>query len=164
MIWFPYYLNFIFLKWLQIWQVTKFYTFWNQLCTILAWKHVFRVTTWTQESHYRAITIKKENKSISSLLIKTTNNDFYMLILFNSYRREADMQENKARPFNSSFCNNFDSEASVIFSWPSPLPFYSKIVSLETWMRHTIRKWQQFRNRKCEMSNSWRKFFLLPMK
>lgn len=107
---------------------------------------------------------KKENKSISSLLIKTTNNDFYMLILFNSYRREADMQENKARPFNSSFCNNFDSEVSVIFSWPSPLPFYSKIVSLETRMRHTIRKWQQFRNRKCEMSNSWRKFFLLPIK
>lgn len=105
--------------------------------------------------------------SIPNLLIKTTNNnDFYVLIQFNSYRREADEQNKSVLTTERTTTHHTILQLSVwsiTFNWPIPLPLYSKIVSLEIRMRHTTRKWQHFQNRKCKMSNTWWKIFLLPM-
>lgn len=65
------------------------------------------------------------------------------------------------QPLNTPFCN-VCSEASAIFSCPSPLIYY-KTFSLKTKMHKLIRKWKNnfFRNMKWEMSNSWSKNVLL---
>ena len=105
--------------------------------------------------------------SISNLLIKTTNNnDFYVLLQFNSHRREADEQNKSVLTTERTTTHHTILQLSVwsiTFSWPIPLPLYSKIVSLEIRMSHTTRKWQHFQNRKCKMSNTRWKIFFLPM-
>lgn len=103
-------------------------------------------------------------------LIKTpNNNDFYILIRFNSYRKKADKKRKCAhkRKHNTPFCNNFGSEVSAIFSRPSPFPNYSKIIprkqecSPTSVSRKTV--FFEIRNVKW-VTHRGRKFFLLPKK
>ena len=68
----------------------------------LVWKHVFCVIIWKRKSDNKGLQkfmrfVKiKTSKSISNLLMKTgNNNNFDILIQFDSYKWEADPQENK---------------------------------------------------------------------
>lgn len=97
---------------------------------------------------------KNSNEHINQPIKATNNRNFYALMISNTLifndsiltREQAQNKlkmwtEQKAQPLSTPFCNKLGSEVSGIFSWPSPLPAYSKIISVQTRILQTITKY-----------------------
>ena len=107
---------------------------------------------------------KNSNEHINQPIKAINNRNIYTLMIFNTRisndsiltREQAQKKtkmctEQKAQPLSTPFCNKLGSEVSRIFSWPSPLPAYSKIISLQTRILQTIMKYQDAFVLKLEM-------------
>lgn len=97
---------------------------------------------------------KNSNEHINQPIKATNNRNFYALktsntLTFNDsiLTREQAQNKSKASPeqkaqsLSTPFCNKLGSEVLRIFSWPSPLPAYSKIISIQTRILQMIMKY-----------------------
>ena len=145
-------------KWQQSLHIMKVYTSLNQ---VHDWKHIFCAMIWKHESDNKELQIcmwfcqnKKENKSITNPLIKTANyNDFYTSIQFNKvYSRGAGIKQNKFCFLHQIW---FWSISNFRVVQPTSCIFQDNFPRIKNAPNHHEMVRYFFRDRKCEVSQSW---------
>ena len=163
-IWHPYFSQSW--RWLRSLQITKFYTFLKRLyvstlktCFL---RHDMKVGTRRERAKNSGglVKIKKITKAYQTpewkLPVIISSISWYCLTLTGEKQAKNKTKicsQKKTQALNTPIWDGFGSEASAIFSWPSPPPVCSNIISLRTKMCHTIRKWQDIFFWKRKMQN-----------